>query len=117
MKISTMTKYIAAHIAWSVETFGDGMRTAGLCKHIEKELDEIRAAPNDVMEWVDVIILALDGAWRAGYSAGQIAAALQEKQRINIAREWFYRGDDEPIEHARFCAPPPVPLEYPQRRE
>jgi hypothetical protein len=60
--------YLLRQKDWSERAFGEGRRTEGICKHIEKELAEIRAYPEDIMEWVDVAILALDGAWRAGYT-------------------------------------------------
>jgi hypothetical protein len=86
---------------WSRRTFGEGRRTEGLCIHIEKELAEIRAKPQDLEEWIDVILLAMDGAWRAGYTAAQVAEALQAKQLKNHTRKWDVRGQDEPCEHVR----------------
>lgn len=56
--------------------------------HIRKELNEIEARPDDVAEWVDVILLALDGAGRAGFSLEQIAQAIAAKQVKNEARQW-----------------------------
>lgn len=53
--------------SWSTGAFGPGRRTAGVIDHIIKELAEIAEHPTDLYEWVDVIILALDGAWRAGH--------------------------------------------------
>ena len=83
-------------------TFGEGQRTVGITKHIRKELDEILENPTDLMEWIDVIILALDGAWRAGYTPRQIVEALDQKQQINFAREWPPNSDpNEPTEHKR----------------
>lgn len=97
--------YIDRHISWSAQTFGPGAKVVGLCKHIEKELQEIKADPTALFEWVDVIILALDGAWRAGYSAQQIWNGMQAKQKINFGREWpEHSPDDEPTEHIRVCA-------------
>ena len=93
--------YLQRHIEWSRETFGEGRRTEGLCKHIAKELDEIRQNPTDLMEWVDVIILAIDGAWRAGYTPVEIINALIKKQAINFERKWVRRGENEPTEHER----------------
>lgn len=93
--------WLRQHIAWSMETFGDGARTEGLCKHVEKELEEIRQQPNDIMEWIDVIILACDGAWRAGYSAKEICLALQQKQQINQERQWVRTPENEPTEHVK----------------
>jgi hypothetical protein len=55
------------YIPFSRKTFGAGMRTEGLCRHLEKEIAEVRAKPNDVKEWIDIIILGLDGAWRCLY--------------------------------------------------
>lgn len=96
-----LREYIQRHKNWSLLTFGEGQRTEGLCKHIAKELDEIRQSPNDLMEWIDVIILALDGAWRSGYSPVEIVNALVQKQAINFERKWVQSGEDEPTEHDR----------------
>ena len=97
-----MTNYINNQQQWSLETFGPGARTKGLTKHIKKELQEIEQDPTSVEEWVDVIILALDGAWRAGHESEEIVAALQEKQMINFIRTWpTPKSEDEPTEHLR----------------
>jgi hypothetical protein len=94
--------YIEAQREWSLETFGEGQRTEGICKHIEKELQEIRENPTDVTEWVDVVILALDGAWRAGFDPLEIEEALQKKQEKNFARQWpALPSEDQPSEHIR----------------
>lgn len=93
---------IADQRRWSRATFGPGPRPAGTIAHIRKELAEIEANPTDVVEWVDVAILALDGAWRAGHSPRAIARALLDKQQRNRDRKWPAVGtvaDDKPIEH------------------
>lgn len=89
---------------WSGRTFGPGDRAAGVIDHIRKELCEIEAAPGDLSEWIDVVILALDGAWRAGYSPDQIIAQLRAKHAKNKARSWPDWRTAEPgkaIEHDR----------------
>jgi len=97
--------YIESQRDWSQQTFGPGMRTEGVCTHIEKEVDEIRFSPTDIYEWVDVMILALDGAWRAGYDPDDIVGALEEKQLQNMRREWPEPGpQDQPNEHIRTHA-------------
>jgi hypothetical protein len=83
-----LKKYVENQQIWSKKTFGPGNRTEGVIKHIFKEFEEIRKKPDDLLEWVDVIILALDGAWRAGYSAKEIITALEYKQLINFNRSW-----------------------------
>lgn len=98
----------AAHLerqrAWSLATFGPGDRLLGVLDHITRELDEIRADPADVGEWVDVIILAFDGAWRAGWEPQQIIDAIVAKQARNEARtwpDWRTAAPDKAIEHDR----------------
>ena len=89
---------------WSEKTFGPGDRTKGVIDHIRKELAEIEAAPGDLEEWIDVIILAFDGAWRSGASPLQIVEALIAKQAKNEARtwpDWRSLPTDVAIEHIR----------------
>lgn len=106
----------AAHLRnqreWSERTFGPGARTAGVIDHIRKELREIEADPLDVAEWIDVVILALDGAWRAGYSPDQIIGAIRAKQAKNEARawpDWRTADPDKAIEHVRSARPDHLP--------
>jgi hypothetical protein len=96
--------HIAHQREWSIRTFGPGARTENVLDHIAKELDEIRAAPLDLSEWADVIILALDGAQRTGADPESIVRAVKDKQARNEAREWpDWRGlpTDRAIEHVR----------------
>lgn len=89
-------------IPWSRKTFGDGMRTVGICKHIEKELDEIRENPFSVEEWIDVAILALDGAWRTSVTAEEAVDVLFKKlAKIRTRTYPMPVSDDEPSEHVR----------------
>lgn len=102
----------AAHIdrqrGWSAATFGPGPRLNAILDHIGKEMREIAAQPLDLAEWVDVIILALDGAWRAGWESQQIIDAIREKQARNEARswpDWRTSDPDRAIEHIREAKP------------
>jgi len=103
-KVSIDEEHLARQREWSRRTFGPGRRTLGLLDHIRKELAEIEGDPLDVGEWVDVIILAFDGAWRAGWEPQEIIAAVKAKQARNEARVWpDWRGasEDVAIEHDR----------------
>ncbi|MCP1617004.1 uncharacterized protein DUF550 [Pseudomonas sp. SLBN-26] len=98
----------AAHLQrqreFSERTFGPGSRAKGVVDHIRKELKEIEASPGDLSEWIDVVILALDGAWRSGATPAQIIDALVAKQTRNEARTWpDWRSVplDKAIEHDR----------------
>lgn len=107
---------------FSLRTFGPGSRSVGIADHIEKELREVReaaaAAANAELsgsldkshrdellaEWIDVAILAFDGAWRTGASPEEIVMALRAKQVKNEARKWpDWRTADpnKAIEHDR----------------
>src|SRR5688572_4050611 len=77
---------------FSLRTFGPGHRSQGVVDHIRKELIEIEAEPLDLSEWVDVILLALDGAWRAGHSPLAIAQGIAAKQAKNEQRAWPDNG-------------------------
>lgn len=89
---------------WSTLTFGPGRRTKGLINHITKELAEIEKDPTDLYEWIDIIILAFDGAWRAGYTPNEILQAYHVKMIANLKRswpDWQQYSEDEAIEHIR----------------
>lgn len=97
-------EHIRRQIEWSTNTFGPGPRTKGVISHIRKELEEIEKDPDDIFEWVDILILAFDGAWRAGWKPQEIIDALVAKQIINKGRtwpDWRTMTEDEPIEHVR----------------
>lgn len=80
--------YLDHQREWSTATFGPGERTAGVVDHLRKELEEVLAAPDDVTEWADLIILAFDGAWRAGHDSQAILDAVAAKQARNETRTW-----------------------------
>lgn len=108
-------QHLLRQIAFSRATFGPGARTAGVIDHIRKELEEILRAPNGfqrAVEWVDVVILALDGLTRQlseeGYDTE--AAALKacmliaSKQTTNEARiwpDWRMATPDKAIMHVK----------------
>lgn len=98
----------AAHIerqrTWSRKNFGPGPRTEGIVDHIRKELGEVLDDPHDLGEWVDLIILAVDGAWRAGHEPQAIIRAVKAKQARNEVRvwpDWRTAPEGQAIEHDR----------------
>lgn len=98
----SLGNYLRTQIEWSSRTFGEGRRTIGLIKHIRKELEEIEQAPLDLVEWIDVIILALEGYWRAGGTPERVMEVLAAKQSKNLGREWPpASAEDEPNLHVR----------------
>jgi len=97
--IMNLFDYINRQKRWSKQTFGDTPRTEGVLRHIEKEIQEVRDAPQDCEEWVDIIILALDGAWRAGFTPYEICQTMLRKQAKNMKRTYLKTPDDVPSEH------------------
>ena len=98
--------YIERQKQWSLETFGPGQRTEGNLKHIEKEIAEVRENPSDVYEWLDIVTLALDGAWRMGHSPKAICEGLERLLVRNKQRKWGApSAPDQPNEHIRALTP------------
>ena len=99
---SSLGIYLYDQWAWSERTFGAGKRTLGIISHIRKELEEIVDQPDDLSEWVDVMILAMDGYWRHGGLPQDLMGHLIAKQRKNFARTWPKQtSENEAIEHDR----------------
>lgn len=94
-----LKQHLLRQMAFSHATFGPGERTGGVIDHIRKELVEVEDAHGESAEWVDVIILALDGLTRRlAYCNGErrdpvLVAELacnmiEGKQTRNEARDW-----------------------------
>jgi len=116
--------YVSRQRKWSKQTFGTEQRTEGIMKHIEKEVNEVREClksidqENDKLvidlnkvkelhieclyECIDIIILAIDAAWRMGFSSFEIEQALADKQIKNYRRKWPKDSDpNKPTEHIK----------------
>lgn len=89
---------------FSRETFGPNYAVARVIAHMRKEIEEVAKKPDDLMEWIDIINLALDGALRTGHKPRDITKALTEKLAILKSRDWpdwRTAGENDPIEHVR----------------
>lgn len=110
-----MHQHLLRQMAFSRATFGPGERRQGVCDHIRKELVEVEAEESPdaaAKEWVDVVILALDGLTRclraAGMSPDDAARTaclmIRAKQSRNEDRSWpDWRTSDpnKAIEHVK----------------
>ena len=89
---------------FSINTFGPGKRVDSLLDHISKEIIEVHESAGALSEWIDIVILALEGALRSVDSALEVALALEAKQRVNEGRrwpDWRSAQDNKAIEHIR----------------
>lgn len=88
------------HAEWSQATFGN-VGPVGPLKHLSKEALEAAAEPGDLSEWADMQFLLWDAQRRAGISDGEITAAMEEKLKVNMARQWPEPKDGEPRLHIK----------------
>lgn len=91
---------------WSYDTFGDqGFRGPySSLVHLKDEVDEVIAAPDDLEEYADCMILLMDAAWRAGFTADELLTAVQYKTIKNKHRTWpslDQQSPDKPTGHVK----------------
>ncbi|EJQ9444150.1 DUF550 domain-containing protein [Salmonella enterica] len=101
------------HAEWSDSTFGN-VGPVGPLKHLSKEALEAAAEPGDLSEWADMQFLLWDAQRRSGISDGEITAAMEEKLKVNMARQWPEPKDGEPRLHIKEQPAPVVPAEMPK---
>ena len=95
------------HAKWSDSTFGC---VGPICplKHLSKEALEAAAEPDDLSEWADMQFLLWDAQRRAGISDAEITAAMENKLKINMERQWPEPKDGEPRLHIKERGNSPV---------
>jgi Protein of unknown function (DUF550) len=96
-----VAEYVRRQREWSLKTFGEGLHTGPITEHIKKELVEITEAPTDLMEWVDVMILAMDGYQRAGGEPEDLMGLLERKHQINLTRKFPPMEEGKVSEHIK----------------
>ena len=99
--------------AFSIGTFGPGARTEGVLNHMQKEMQEVRDAvalhnephgKHALREWIDLMILSMDGALRCCDSPEEVVEELLYKHDKNEHRSWpdWHTADpNKAIEHVR----------------
>ncbi|EEZ6806086.1 DUF550 domain-containing protein [Escherichia coli] len=95
------------HAKWSDSTFGC-VGPIGPLKHLSKEALEAAAEPDDLSEWADMHFLLWDAQRRAGISDAEITAAMENKLKINMERQWPEPKDGEPRLHIKEPGNSPV---------
>lgn len=95
------------HVKWSDSTFGC-VGPIGPLKLLSKEALEAAAEPDDLSEWADMQFLLWDAQRRAGISDAEITAAMENKLKINMERQWPEPKDGEPRLHIKERGNSPV---------
>jgi hypothetical protein len=106
--------HLTHQMVFSKATFGPGARTKGLIDHIRKELVEVEESGGSAKEWVDVVILAMDGLTREIWNndkgvnshavatlAVQMIVAKQAKNELRDWPDWRTMSQDVAIEHVK----------------
>jgi hypothetical protein len=88
------------HAEWSEKTFGN-VGPIGPLKHLSKEALEAADDVGDLSEWADMQFLLWDAQRRAGISDAEITAAMEEKIKVNMGRQWPEPKDGEPRLHIK----------------
>ncbi len=97
-----LQQHLLRQMAFSHATYGPGKRMEGVLDHMAKEIEEVRESGGDPSEWVDLVMLALDGLTRQlAFSpddnkrclhpeliAIDVCRRIVEKQSTNEGREW-----------------------------
>ena len=92
---------------WSNKTFGDGQRNPAIVYHLKKEVNELIAVfegnPRNAhrqlwFEYADCLMLLLDSALHAGFTARDLIDATREKLEINKTRKWGKPDENGVIE-------------------
>lgn len=109
-----LISHLVRQMAFSRATFGPGQRTNGVLDHIGKEVLEVQKGGGDPKEWVDLVILALDGLTRelahrmptapkyiVAYHDCKMIVVKQDRNERRDWPDWRTQETDKAIEHDR----------------
>lgn len=72
-----------------------------ILSHLKSEIEELEAAPKDIMEFADCFMLLLDAASFQDIYMSDIWRAIGEKLEINKKRDWGNPNADGFVEHIK----------------
>ena len=113
-----LKQHLIRQMAFSKATYGPGTRTNGVLDHMAKEIEEVRESNGSSDEWVDLVILALDGLTRQlsfcnegdkriktaeeiADAACRIIVGKQDRNENRTWPDWRTMSADKAIEHVR----------------
>ena len=113
-----LKQHLMRQMAFSKATFGHGTRTAGVIDHIRKECQEVLDSGGSSDEWVDLVILSLDGLTRQlsfcnegthriktseqiAKLACDMIVGKQDRNENRTWPDWRQMSADKAIEHDR----------------
>lgn len=113
-----LKQHLIRQMAFSKATYGPGPRTNGVLDHLSKEIEEVRESNGSAAEWVDLVILSLDGLTRQlsfcneqthriaksadiAQSACDMIVGKQDRNENRDWPDWRTMSADKAIEHVR----------------
>lgn len=113
-----LQQHLIRQMVFSKATYGPGTRTNGVLDHIKKEVEEVRESGGSADEWVDLVILALDGLTRQlsfcnggdhrtarsseiAQTACNMIVGKQDRNENRTWPDWRTMSADKAIEHDR----------------
>ena len=77
-----LKQHLIRQMAFSKATYGPGTRTNGVLDHLTKEIEEVRESGGSSDEWVDLVILSLDGLTRQLSFCNESDRRITESEQI-----------------------------------
>lgn len=113
-----LKQHLMRQMAFSKATYGPGVRTNAVLDHITKEIEEVRESGGSPEEWVDLVILSLDGLTRQlsfvnrgkerisqtmqiAHTACNMIVDKQDKNENRTWPDWRTADPEKAIEHDR----------------
>jgi hypothetical protein len=93
--MTDLKSHLVRQMVFSRATFAPGERRDGVLDHIRTEIDEVVASDGDSREWVDLVILALDGLTRRLWAASDYSKSADEIAELCVSMIVVKQGRNE----------------------
>lgn len=93
--MTSFENHLVRQMVFSRATFGPGTRLEGVLDHMTKEISEVQNSGGDPKEWVDLVILALDGLTRRLWAASNYQITADEVAKLAVDEIIFKQAKNE----------------------
>lgn len=98
--VGKFNQFQREHGEWSDGTFGK-RPVSGPLNHLLKEVKEVIAKPNDLVEYADIGLLLMDSLRISGFTIEDLFWCMKQKFEINKHRVWGKPDANGTVEHIR----------------
>lgn len=96
--MSNLSELLQEVADWAIPTFPNATPDSW-CAHIQKEAQELRDDPSDIIEAADLLILVGGLVVKQGFTIRDLENAVRQKLEINKKRVWGEPDADGVVEH------------------